>query len=102
MYAFIQSAHTAAWPGHPGTATPAVVLIWQGTPKLSDLAIFSQALQPGQTLRVVGDSPQLLSALEPACATHGLMIVYTTEDRALTISGCYAHYYADLQLQSRS
>jgi hypothetical protein len=40
----------------------------------------------------------LLSVLEPVCARHGLTIVHTTEDRTLTISGCYAHYYADLQL----
>lgn len=95
MDAFIQSAHVAAW--HLGEATPAAVLIWQGTPKLSDLAIFAQALLPGQTLRVVGDSPLLLSALEPVCANQGLMIVDTNEDRTLTIFGCYAHYYADLQ-----
>ena len=81
MDAFIQSTHTAAWPGHPGEAKPAAVLIWQGAPKLSDLAIFAQALLPGQTLRVVGDSPLLLSALEPVCANHRLIIVYSTEDR---------------------
>ncbi len=96
MCAFIQTAETAAW--QLEEANPAVVLIWQGVPKLSDVAIFARALLHGQTLRVVGDSRLLLSALEPVCATHGLTIVHTTEDRVLTIFGCYAHYYADLQV----
>jgi hypothetical protein len=98
MYAFIQTAELAAW--RPEEAKPAVVLVWQGAPKLRDVAIFARALLPGQTLRVVGDSRLLLSALEPVCANHGLRIVHTTEDRALTIFGCYAHYYADLQVIS--
>ena len=96
MDAFIQSTYTAAW--RPGDARPTTVLIWQGIPKLSDLDIFAQALLPGQTFRVVGDSRLPLSSLESVCANHGLMIIYTTEDRALTSCGCYAHYYADLQV----
>ena len=96
MFAFIQTAQTAAW--HPGEAKPAVVLVWQGAPKLSDVAIFAQAVLPGQALRVVGDSRHLLSALEPVCASHGLRMVHTTEDCVLTIFGCYAHYYADIQV----
>ena len=42
MDAFIPSTRTGGIAGAPGEAKPAAVLIWQG-PKLSDLAIFSQA-----------------------------------------------------------
>lgn len=95
MFALMQTAQTAAW--HPGGARLAAVLVWQGASKLRDVAIFAQALLPGQTLRVVGDSRLLLSALAPVCANHGLMVGNTTKDRTLTIFGCEAHYYADLQ-----
>ncbi len=96
MVAFIETADTAAW--RPGEAKPLAVLIMMGAPKLKDVAIFAQALRPGQTLRVVGDDLEMRAALEPFCAAHGLAITYVTEDRVLTCSVCYTHYYFDIQL----
>jgi hypothetical protein len=95
MFPFIRSAETDAW--HPEAAKPVVTLVWQGTPKLRDVAIFARALLPGQTLRLVSDSPLPLSVLEPICASQGLELVRATEDRALVYHVCYTHYYADLQ-----
>jgi hypothetical protein len=78
-------------------ARPVVVLIWQGESKPQDASAYAQALQPGQILRVAADSHGLLAGLEAWCGNHGLRVVTTTEDRALTIYGCYAHYYIDMQ-----
>jgi hypothetical protein len=73
MFAFVETAPTEAW--STGADKPAAVL---------------QTLLPGQTLRVVGDSRPLLSELASVCSSNGLTIVRTSEDRVLTIEGCYS------------
>ena len=95
MNAFVQSAHSEAW--RAGDVKPTVVVYMPGRPKLRDVAIFAQALLPGQILRVVGTSRQIQTALEPFCAAHKLTITCVDEDRVLTFFGCCAHYYIDLQ-----
>jgi hypothetical protein len=95
-FMFDASAERGAW--RPGDAGPMAVLIQTGPLQFKDVAIFIKALLPDQYLRIVSDSPALSAAIKPFCALHGLIIRSVTEDRALTISGCFAHYYCDIAL----
>src|SRR6185312_6444763 len=88
---FIETVTTEAW--RPGEAKPTFILMMLGAPKPRDVAIFAQALQPGQTLRAVGDSPAMQLALEAFCSTHGLTVVNNSWEQDLTLTGCYTHYY---------
>jgi hypothetical protein len=94
-YGFIESVDYAAW--RPERPRPTIVVMWQGQPKLHDAATYAQALLPDQILRVVADSEELLAVLQGWCSDHGLRVVDTNADRVLTISGCYGHYYLDMQ-----
>lgn len=100
MYGFFETVSYEAWRSE--RERPAIVVIWHGRPKLSDVAILAQALLPGQVLRVAADARWMLEGLEVTREMQDLNLVGTNEDRVLTWKGCYAHYYADFQRSGAS
>jgi hypothetical protein len=95
MSDFIHSVDGAAW--RLERARPTIVLIWQGQPTLQDAATYAQALLPGQILRVVADSWELLAGLERWCEDQGLSVVGTSQVRDVPLYGFYGQCYVDIQ-----
>src|SRR6478736_3999002 len=84
-------------PWRIGESAPTVLLVWRSETKLRDALTYAQALLPGQTLRIVSDRRLSARELSAVCAGNQLVVTATTEDRCLTMAGCYAHHYTELK-----
>lgn len=93
MDLWFETADRGAW--RAGDQLPTVVLVWRREMKIKDAKIFAQALKPGELIRIVSDRPMSEQEIDAVCANSDLLLAGTTQDRELTIAGCYAHYYTE-------
>lgn len=84
-------------PWRRGESVPTILLVWRTETKLQDALTYAQALLPGQTLRIVSDRRLSAREVSAVCAGDQLVVTATTEDRCLTMAGCYTHHYTELK-----
>jgi hypothetical protein len=90
---WLKTVDRGAW--RTDDQVPTVVLIWRREIKIKDAKIFAQALNLGELLRIVSDRPMQEQEIGAICANSGLLLASTTEDRELTLAGCYRHCYTE-------